>query len=175
MPDYIFDRFRQRYDIETQEDSDQVYYIKLKDGDEYVGQMLCSFHDAAIMILEDLFIRNDLETQEDWGAGRKLRPAVPIFEEGQISAGIFNTRRHSNKTEMNYRNRGLGSALLRLMIDLARRRGINTVVGSIVRKDILRNSHLIRWYINRGFDLTGQFQGCIPDAETYIHFEVPYE
>jgi GNAT superfamily N-acetyltransferase len=175
MSDYIFDRFKQRYDIEIQEDSGQAYYIKIKDREEYVGQMLCSFHDEAVMILEDLFIRNDLDTPDSWGADRKLRPLSPAFEDGQISSGIFGARMRSKETEMNYRNRGLGSALLKLMIDLAKHRGMKTVFGSIVRKDILRNPHLIRWYLNRGFDLTKQFQGCIPDAETYVRFEIPYD
>jgi GNAT superfamily N-acetyltransferase len=175
MSDYIFDRFRQRYEIEIHEDSDQAYYIKIKDREEYVGQLLCSFHDESVMILEDLFIRNDQDTPDDWGVDRKLRPAAPIFEDGQISSSKFGDGRHSNKVKMNYRNRGLGSALLRLMVDLAKRRGMKTVFGSIVRKDILRNPHLIRWYLNRGFNLTTQFQGCIPEAETYIHFEIPYE
>ena len=174
MSDYIFDRFRQRYDIEIQEDSDQAYYIKVKNGEEYVGQMLCSFHDAGVMILEDLFIRNDPDTPESWGVDRKMRPAYPIFEDSQIPSRTFSGR-YSNKTEMNYRNRGLGSALLKLMLDLAKRKGMRTVFGSIVRKDILRNPHLIRWYLNRGFNVTAQFEGCISDAETYIHFEVPYE
>ena len=31
MPEYIFDRYRQRYAVEIQEDSDQAYYLKIKD------------------------------------------------------------------------------------------------------------------------------------------------
>ena len=170
MPEYVFDRYRQRYAVEVQEDSDQSYYLKIKDGDEYVGQLLCSFCPDAVMILEDLFIRNDTESPEIWGTDRKLRPILPELQDDLL---IPKARWHSDKTETNYRNRGLGSALLKLMINLAKDRNINTVYGSIVKKDILRNPHLVRWYMNRGFDITNQFTGCIPDAVTYISFKLP--
>ena len=172
MPEYIFDRYRQRYVVEVQEDGDQSYYVKIKDGDEYVGQLLCSFCPDAVMILEDLFIRNDTETPETWGTDRKLRPISPELQDDLLPGDILNIRWHSDKTEMNYRNRGLGSALLKRMINLAKDRNINTVFGSIVKKDVLRNPHLVRWYMNRGFNITNQFTGCIPDAVTYIRFEL---
>jgi len=172
MPEYIFDRYRQRYAVEIQEDSDQAYYLKIKDGDEYVGQLLCSFHPDAVMILEDLFIRNDTESPEIWGTDRKLRPISPELQDDLLTGDILKARCHSDNTEMNYRNRGLGSALLKLMINLAKDRNISTVFGSIVKKDVLRNPHLVRWYMNRGFNITNQFIGCIPEAVTYIRFKL---
>ena len=172
MAEYIFDRYRQRYAVEVQENSDQTYYIKIKDGDEYVGQLLCSFCPDAVMILEDLFIRNDTEPPETWGTDRKLRPISPELLDDLVPDSVLKARWHSDKTEMNYRNRGLGSALLQLMINLAKGKKINTVFGSIVKKDTLSNPRLVRWYINRGFNVTNQFTGCIPDAETYICFEL---
>ena len=170
MPEYVFDRYRQRYAVEVQEDSDQSYYLKIKDGDEYVGQLLCSFRPDAVMILEDLFIRNDIESPEIWDTDRKLMPISPELQDDLL---ILKARWHSDNKEMNYRNRGLGSALLKLMINLAKDRKFNTVFGSIVKKDILRNPHLVRWYMNRGFNITNQFTGCIPDAVTYISFKLP--
>ncbi len=173
MTEYVYDRYRQRYAVEVQEDSDKSYYIKIKDGDEYVGQLFCSFCPDDVMILEDLFIRNDIETPETWGTDRKLRPVSPELQDDLLTGDIFKGRWHSVNKEMNYRNRGLGSALLKLTIDLARDNKIKTVFGSIVKKDVLRNSHLIRWYINRGFNITDRFKGCIPDAVTYIRFDMP--
>jgi len=168
MPDYVFDRYRQRYAIEVQEDRDQSFCVKIKDGDEYVGQMLCSFCPASVMILEDLFICNGVETYENWGAGRKICRTIPEFLSDLL-------RWRSDNAAMNYRNRGLGSALLGLLFDLARNREVKTIFGSLVKKDILRNPCLQRGYMNRGFTGTGQFEGCILDAETYIRFEVPYK
>jgi hypothetical protein len=172
MSEYIFDRYRQRYILEVQENSEQSYYIKIKDGDEYVGQLLCSFHPGAVMILEDLFIRNDTETPDTWGRDRKLRPVSSELQDDLLPGNVLKARWHSDNTEMNYRNRGLGSALLKLMIDLAKDKKVNTVLGSIVKKDMLTNPRLIRWYINRGFNITNQFTGCISGAETYIRFEL---
>ena len=173
MPEYIYDRYRQRYAVEVQEGSDKSYYVKIKDGDEYVGQLLCSFCPDDVMILEDLFIRNDAEPPDTWGTDRKLRPISLELQDDSSAGGIFKPRWHSVNTEMNYRNRGLGSALLKLMTNLARDNRIKTVFGSIVKKDILRNPRLVRWYMNRGFNITNQFKGCIPDAVTHIRFELP--
>jgi GNAT superfamily N-acetyltransferase len=174
MAEYIFDRFRQRYQIEVQEDSDQTYYIKMKDGADYAGQLLCSYHENGVMILEDLFIRNDFERDGDWAVDRKLRPEIPMFEDNMVPGDpVQPGRRHPRETDKNYRNKGLGSALLRIMTALALRRGMTTIFGSIVKMDLARNPNLIRWYLNRAFTLTDPFPGCIPGARAYIRFNVP--
>jgi len=173
MPGYIFDRYNQRYAIEVHEDSEQSFYIKIKDSDKYVGQMLCNFLPETEMILEDLFIRNDNDAPEDLGPGRKLGNATAEFQFDFISGTEPQGRRKPANIITNYRNRGLGRALIKLLFVLARDREVKTIFGSIVKKDMLRNSHLLAWYINRGFTETGQFKGCIPDAVTYVRFEVP--
>ena len=173
MPEYILDRYKQRYTIEVQEDSELSFYIKLKDGDKYIGQMLCSFCPDSILILEDLFIRNDNDAPEDLGPGRKLGKIAAEFQFDFMSSAEQQTRRKPANVITNYRNRGLGRALIRLLFDLAGKRGVKAIFGSIVKKDMLRNSHLLAWYINRGFTETVQFKGCIGDAVAYVRFDVP--
>lgn len=53
--------------------------------------------------------------------------------------------------EPRYRNRGLGSALLRQSIALARGHGIQHIKGRIVRKDTRDTPHLLDWYRSHGF------------------------
>jgi len=169
MDEYISDKLGQRYVIEVLEDNDQSFYIKIKNDDEYIGQLLCSFRPGNTMILEDLFIRNDLEPAENWGTDRKNRPVSSGY---QVDIRPYDRHKISGQMDMDYRNRGLGSALLELLKNLARERRIGTVYGSIVRKDLMRNRGLVRWYRDRGFNVTGPFEGCIKEAEAYIRFEV---
>jgi GNAT superfamily N-acetyltransferase len=172
MAGYIFDRYNRRYDIEVQEDSGTSFYIKLKDGDKYVGQLLCSFHPGSMMILEDLFIRNDNDAPEDLGPGRKLGKVAGEFQFDFMGGSEPLNSQRAADVITNYRNRGLGRALIVLVFDLARKRQVKTIVGSIIKKDIVRNHHLLKWYINRGFEETGPFKGCIPDAVTWVRFDV---
>jgi hypothetical protein len=172
MDEYLSDRVGQRYEIEVLDDNDQSFYIKIKNGDAYIGQLLCSFRPGNIMILDDLFIRNDIEPVENWGTDRKNRPGIYDFPVDIMPGDRHKIRWESGPVEIDYRNRGLGSALLELVKKVAKERKIETIYGSIVKKDLMRNRGLIRWYWNRGFNLTGPFEGCIKEAEAYIRFAV---
>jgi GNAT superfamily N-acetyltransferase len=172
IPGYIYDRYNQRYAVEVEEDSELSFYIKLKDGETYIGQMLVSFLPDDVMILEDLFIRSDLDAPEKWTPGRKTgRMAAGILSR-LVSAGGRQGKRRPESVR-NYRNRGLGSELIKILLDLAAERKGKVIFGSLIREDIAINPQLLEWYMHRGFTVSGPFKNCIPDAVTYIRFNVP--
>jgi hypothetical protein len=173
IPEYIFDRYTQRYAVEVVEDSELSFYIKLKDRDRYIGQMLCNFLPGDVMILEDLFIRSDTNAPEKWTPGRKSGRMVPELPFLAVPDEQEPGRRRAGHAAMNYRNRGLGSALIIVLFELAASRQVKTVFGSLISEDVINNPHLPAWYIKRGFSVSGPFKGCIPDAETYLRFDLP--
>jgi hypothetical protein len=173
MQKSIIDRYNHPYVIEIQDDSEEAFYLKVKDGETYVGQMLCSFWPDNVMVLEDLFIRNDVDAPGFCGPGRKIGAISAECQSDPMSRSQAQTRWKSGNLTLNYRNRGLGSALLILLRELATKRRIKTIFGSLISNDILHNPHLLQWYVHRGFTVTGRFPGCIDDAETYIRLEVP--
>ena len=51
----------------------------------------------------------------------------------------------------NYRIKGLGTYLLKYIIDLARSKGVQKIHGSLTKDDIDENPNLINWYKKYGF------------------------
>jgi len=172
IPKYIYDRYNQRYTVEVEEDSELSFYIKLKDRETYIGQMLVSFLPAGVMILEDLYIHSGLDAPEKWTPGRKTGGVASLLPSLKMSAGLKGKRKAGIEIT-NYRNRGLGSALVRILFKLAADRKGTVIFGSLIKADIVINPRLLAWYINRGFTESGPFPACIPDAETYIRYDVP--
>lgn len=54
---------------------------------------------------------------------------------------------------VNFQRRGLGTALLRTIIDTARANGIHRVCGEVMPKDVARFPGLKDWYAREGFSL----------------------
>ena len=53
------------------------------------------------------------------------------------------------------RGRGLGTALLRAVRELARARRIQTLLGSVVHRDLAERPGLLDWYRRQAFHVTG--------------------
>jgi hypothetical protein len=56
--------------------------------------------------------------------------------------------------EINYRRRGLGSALLSFVVQRAHAGGFRRITGQIYPADLAENSNLPEWYRSRGFCVT---------------------
>jgi hypothetical protein len=134
--------------------------------------MLVSFLPESVMILEDLFIRSDAESPEKWTPGRKTGRMASGMPSLKASGGELGKRKAGIEIS-NYRNRGLGSELIEILLDLAAGRKGKVIFGSLIKEDIIINPRLLAWYTNRGFTVSGPFPTCIPDAETYVRYEVP--
>ena len=53
----------------------------------------------------------------------------------------------------NYQKRGLGTSLLRIVVDYSRSSGAKSLCGSLAKKDISNNPGLKDWYLKNGFFL----------------------
>ncbi|MEI8044995.1 MAG: GNAT family N-acetyltransferase [Verrucomicrobiota bacterium] len=109
---------------------------KVLAGDTRVGQVHCLKQG------EDLFLA-DLHVLE--------AATHPIQGLAMVKAWLgFDTH---GRIE-NYRNRGLGSALLSFVINWARARGFRRVTGRLAPIDLKENPDLPDWYRCRGFRVT---------------------
>jgi len=53
-----------------------------------------------------------------------------------------------------YRRRGLGTILLKQVIEYARKLNLKYIHGSVVEDDIFENPNLLKWYEKNGFTIT---------------------
>ena len=108
---------------------------KVLDGDTRVGQIHCLKQGEALF-LADLHVLDSA--------------THPIQGLAQMKAWLgFDTH---GRIE-NYRNRGLGSALLSFVISRAGEQGFQRVTGRLAPIDLKENPMLPDWYRHRGFQV----------------------
>ena len=56
----------------------------------------------------------------------------------------------------NYQKRGLGTSLLRIVVEYSRVSGVKNLRGSLTKKDISNNPGLKDWYLKNGFFLSSE-------------------
>jgi len=72
---------------------------------------------------------------------------IGCFEEGVLTLADV-------RLEPHYRGRGMGSTLLRHIIDLACQHGLRRIYGFVVERDYQAMPHLLDWYARHGFTVT---------------------
>lgn len=137
MNRFIRDTFGQKYPLIVNEDSADLFYVEVKDKGERIGRAACSFKLTQSMIIEDLIIRDDSDEKPK-----------------------FFMPRGKSKLK-NYRHRGLGTELLNIIVDHARRNSIRHIYGSIVQEDIDRTPSLVEFYKKRGFRRCDPYPGLL--------------
>jgi GNAT superfamily N-acetyltransferase len=128
---FIRDNAGRRYRVELLGDSPH-WQFRVYDGAVRVGLANCR-HEGPVLILADIEIRDEVMHRE--GSVKGLLRMV-LSRPPQCS---------------NYRSRGIGSALLRLITEWARERGFTSIEGSLSSRDLDRNPGLADWYRHRGF------------------------
>ncbi len=53
----------------------------------------------------------------------------------------------------NYRQKGLGTYLLKMIINWAKHKGVHKIIGAVTQEDINDNPNLINWYKKHGFQI----------------------
>ena len=71
-----------------------------------------------------------------------------------------------------YRGRGLGAALLRFLIGLARERGIKRIRGSVVQQDVEETPFLLTWYKKNGFQVLPPTPEELPHAIARVQLDL---
>ncbi|MEP0880611.1 GNAT family N-acetyltransferase [Trichocoleus sp. ST-U3] len=104
--------------------------VKLQYQNNEVGRLQCVVDPPGEMKISDLIISNDDDVVEipRWRKVFKLKPR-------------------------NYRNKGLGTYLLKFALDFARQKGMRRIYGCLTHKDIATTPGLINWYKKHGFEL----------------------
>jgi GNAT superfamily N-acetyltransferase len=154
MRRYVKDSYGQKYQIRVLEDSNDFFHVELRQGGQYVGEAKCLVRVPDTMELTDIRIRDDSDPPES-----TIERIMKIAAE-------------SKSNMKSYRRRGIGTALLQLVIDHVRERQLSRICGSIVEKDIERTPNLIEWYEKRGFKKGGPYPGCINKAVAWIQLEL---
>jgi hypothetical protein len=130
MTDAIYDKAGREYEVVTWTSGENLNF-KVRDRTTRVGHAYCHVRQTTLKVC-DLHIEN-----------KCLRPAnffvlwcIPL-----------------RWRETNYRNRGIGSALLELIASHARKKGVTRIEGSIKPLDYEADSRLPQWYQDRGFNV----------------------
>lgn len=149
MKQFISDRYSQRYQLIINEDSDDCFSAELKRKGERIGKVKARFNLPDSMVIEDIEIRNDFD-QSDSVMMSIIQPVE----------------------RMNYRRKGLGTALLGLAIESGRRHRVKRIYGSIVQKDIDKTPGLVEFYEKQGFKRVKQYTGCLANALVCIRMDL---
>jgi hypothetical protein len=149
MKQFISDRYGQRYRLIIHEDSDDCFSAELRRKGERIGKVEARFNLPDSMVIEDIEIRNDFD-QSDSMIMSIMQPVE----------------------RMNYRRKGLGTALLGLAIESGGRHRVKWIYGSIVQKDISKTPGLLEFYEKRGFKRVNQYPDCLANALVCIGMEL---
>ena len=154
MKKFISDTYGQEYRIIVHENSDDFFDAELRYEKEWVGKVVCSFRLQDAMVVEDIKIRDDSDPPESG-----------------IELILRSTARPESNTR-SYRRRGLGTALLKSVIDLAKKKRLKHIYGSIKQKDITITPDLVKYYEKRGFKKGSPYPNCIPNAVAYMYMDL---
>ena len=127
---WIEDTANRRYRLSTSE-HDAFWFIKVYDGKSRIGYANCEVDDFGL-VLKDICISDQAMRPEGW-----IMRLLRVFT-GQCDP-------------INYRGRGLGSALLRVIIDRAKSHGLHHVTVQMFPLDLGANPRLPDWYRRHGF------------------------
>lgn len=107
--------------------------LRLYTGQTCIGEARCSWQPDGNMVLDDIAIANEanpaltpLERLQQWFLNAEFEP-------------------------VNYRQQGLGTALLHSVINHGRKLGASSLRGEVFQADVENNPGLLQWYQRHGF------------------------
>ena len=118
------------------------------DGRPWIGVASCTL-SGTTMTLADIQLREDILRPRAFWARLLRRPPVRI----------------------NYRGRGLGSALLAMVIDHARKSECRTITGIVAARDLATNPRLVEWYRRHGFIYAATAPGLNVSGSISLYLE----
>ena len=131
MNPVIYDGYGEKYRVELAEvTADHIFHV---------------WHDSAqvaearVTVEAPLLLLNDITVSD-----RVLYPEKKVVL-------WFRRMAHCPQKPINYRTRGIGSALISLVVDWAKERKLIGIIGEISTEDLSETPHLLSWYAHRGF------------------------
>lgn len=112
-----------------------------------IGHAYCTFNSPEDMVLADIIINDELKFLS-------------------LSDKFFKLTHWNEPTD--YRRKGLGTYLLKYIIDLAKSKKVKKVHGFLTFKDIDANPNLIHWYQKYGFKLESPISSEIEHSKYQV-------
>lgn len=156
MKRLLRDNRGQRYQMKVLQDSDDLYHLELRDlRGEYVGKaVMCRLGLPGAMELSEICIRDDNDPPKNF-----------------IESAMRNSARFKGVAK-SYRRRGLGSALLKQVVEHAREKSLKRIYGAIIEEDIARTPDLLTRYERRGFRKCDRYPCSIRKAVAFLCMEL---
>jgi len=152
MRRFLIDSDGNRYKIRVVKNPDDTIHWEIRFGRDFVGLATWTMLQADVMELNDVLIRDDYD-----------EVGMSIIER------MAQEQAKSNSKKKDFRNKGLGTELLKSLVEYALENDVKQICGSIVRLDIIRKPNLIEWYEKRGFRTGPPYPGCIKEAVAWIY------
>ena len=154
MPQLLRDRKGRRYSLSIVE-SNPFVLLQLHHRQLLVGEAKCLPASPTTLLLKDIAIANEAipKPRYDW---EKLLHRIPGWRPQPI----------------NYRGLGLGSALIRYLINYAREEKFQSLKGHVFRADLENNTKLLQWYQNHGFEIIQVDLTDDPDVVARLHLRI---
>jgi hypothetical protein len=140
----ITDRFGTTYQVEFERDP--LWIFRIRAGYIEIGRIYCD-GNPPVLELRDIRFRDDIPAKET------------------ILKQIWRKLAHQPGPLLNYRDRGLGSAMLNQIERLAWADGFRVIEGWISSVDTDQDPDLPNWYRRRGFEVQ-LFEGTGPKRAT---------
>jgi hypothetical protein len=151
MYQQILDREGRSYAIAITEDEGLIS-VKAYDHQTLIGEAKCLRESPETLYLRDIAIANQVVKKTIYLRAKSLKQLLS----------------YSSKTT-NYRARGLGSALLNLLINYAAANGVRCLYGRVYQQDLENNPKLLEWYQSHGFELREPHLEEQPDVLALIY------
>jgi NAD(P)H-flavin reductase len=81
--------------------------------------------------------------------------------------------RRLNGEPVTYQGLGLGTAVLKAIIQIARDKKIRTIHGSVTQQDLDKTPHLLTWYQQHGFQVEEPTEQEVGSAISRIFITLP--
>lgn len=133
-------------------ESDSMFLMRLYDRQILVGEARCVQESSDTFFIGDISIANAVI-------------APPI----DVPTNLRSKHLRYRPRPINYRSRGLGSALLRCLIDHAHAKGAQYLYGDVFRQDVENNPNLLQWYQKHGFEIKPLESDEKPDVVAIVH------
>ena len=154
MLQQLFDKDGRPYQLSILE-TDSHIFLKLRHHQLFVGEAKCVWESAQTLLLGDIAIANAVIPQptDDFSA-------------------LISTLPGGQPKPVNYRRRGLGSALLKSLIHHARTKNAQQLYGNVFEQDVQNNPKLLYWYQKHGFEIREIPEGDREDVVANIHLDL---
>lgn len=151
MEEFVLDNKGRKYGVLRYDYPDGSFDLEIKYKSQFVGKAVSTMRENGSIVLDDIYIRDDSAPRD---------------------RNAFSDLLGSPSRPLNFRGRGLGTALLKLFIDYVRSKGLRRVYASIMEEDLLSRPYLLEWYKKYGFSECATYQYHVPGARVFLYLEL---